>query len=268
MWSELITAHIYATMHHNYNNKHNGGIHVANKIFDFVLLNGLQWRVNSVTVVSGYKTFNKAVLSCLTTRLTNPPTKPLYISGGQRPSDTFAVHRRTQLHKTTEVGGEGRRMEDGRSIRVDWYPRCRDMTVPRLWSYVDHTQTTRPTVVFIDIGTNDLSVPTYDPLTLAQDIVDIARCFGDYESVRHVSISEMLRRNDNRRPNFNLARMETIMEMRWLVCEDPNIHTCHHRGLTQDWQQHLREDGVHLNQGGTCQYIMNVWKEARHWANK
>ena len=72
------------------------------------------------------------------------------------------------------------------------------MTVPRLWSYADYINTTRPTVVFIDIGTNDLSLPTTDPLTLAKDIVDIARCFGDYESVRHVSISEMLRRNDNR----------------------------------------------------------------------
>ena len=29
MWSELITAHRFATMHHNYKN-HNGSIHVAN----------------------------------------------------------------------------------------------------------------------------------------------------------------------------------------------------------------------------------------------
>ena len=104
------------------------------------------------------------------------------------------------------------------------------MTVPRLWSYVDHIKTTRPTVVFVDLGTNDLSAPSCDPLTLAQDIVDVARCFSECESVRHVSISEMLRRNDNRRANFNVAWMETILEVRRLVSEDATIHTCRHRG--------------------------------------
>ena len=91
------------------------------------------------------------------------------------------------------------------------------MTGPRLWLYVDHIKTTQPTVVFLHIGTNYLSAPSCDPLTLAQDIVDVARWFNDCKSVRHVSISEMLRRNDNRRANFNVARMETILDIRRLV---------------------------------------------------
>ena len=44
MWSEMITAHIFATMHHNYGIIRSimAVFMLPMKLFDFVLLNGLQ----------------------------------------------------------------------------------------------------------------------------------------------------------------------------------------------------------------------------------
>ena len=98
-------------------------------------------------------------------------------------------------------------------------------------------------------------------------IVVVACAFRECESVRHFSISEILRRKDNRRANFNLARMGRNLEMRRLVAENATIHTCRHRGLTKDQQQHIREDGVYLNASDMYHYGMTATKEVRHWAN-
>lgn len=142
------------------------------------------------------------------------------------------------------------------------------LTVPRLRGYLGRIQRLKPTVVFMDIGTNDMSSPTCDAVNLARAIYGLAREVAACDSVRHVCISEIMRRSDRRRIDFNIARTEANFEMRRLTAGSQTIHMCHYRGLTLNWERHMCSDGVHLNAGGMQRYLMNVRKEVRHWAGK
>ena len=116
-----------------------------------------------------------------------------------------------------------------------------------------------PSVVFMDIGTYDLVAPDCDPAELAREIVSTAVDFS-------LVISEILRRKDKRRLDFNNARMLTNLEIRRLAAGHPSVHTCRHRGLTCNWEQYLNDDGLFLTPHGMNKYRMNIRKVVSHYA--
>ena len=123
--------------------------------------------------------------------------------------------------------------------------------VCRLLSYVRRI---KPYVNFLDIGTNDLSDPQKDPVQLAREIIVAARTL----SVRTVIISEVMRRSNGRRHNFNNVRFILNDELKRLATSYDNISMCNHRGFATRWRDHLRPDGVHLTARGTLLYLKNM----------
>ena len=141
-----------------------------------------------------------------------------------------------------------------------------EMRVDEMRAHLPYIRTTRPSVVFMDIGTYDLVAPDCDPAELAREIVSTAVDFSLVGSVKHVVISEILRRKDKRRLDFNNARMLTNLQMRRLAADHPSVHTCRHRGLTCNWEQYLNDDGLFLTPHGMNTYRMNIRKVVRHYA--
>ena len=56
--------------------------------------------------------------------------------------------------------------------------------------HLEYVKWTRPTVIYLDIGTNDLSSPRCDPCVLADTIYDCARELGKCPGVRYMIIGE------------------------------------------------------------------------------
>ena len=66
--------------------------------------------------------------------------------------------------------------------------------VSGVYRQLSYVRRIKPYVIFLDIGTNDLSDPQKDPVQLARDIVVAARTLGEVPGVRTVIISEVMRR--------------------------------------------------------------------------
>ena len=132
------------------------------------------------------------------------------------------------------------------------------MQVSGLQAYVRHARLTLPTVVVIDAGTNDLCLR--QGVALAAALNNIACQFAEIPSVRHVIVSEVIRKGGRNR-KFEQERVECNTELRRLTEKRADIHTLRHRGLKMNYQQCLLRDNVHLNMQGVRHYVMNIRKE-------
>ena len=81
-----------------------------------------------------------------------------------------------------------------------------------------------------------------------------ARTLGEVPGVKTVIISEVMRRADGRRHDFNVVRFILNDELKRLATSYDNIAVCNHRGFATRWRDHLRPDGVHLTARGTLLY--------------
>ena len=142
------------------------------------------------------------------------------------------------------------------------------MKVGAVCRHYHHVRVTRPTIVYLDIETNDLSKPWCDPCALAGSIYQCARELQDFASVRHVVVGEIMRRRDPCRFDFEDARNDTNSELRRLVEGNSSIHLYPYRALSRDWEQYLLRDGVHLTKEGMGRYRKQIRKCVRHYAKK
>ena len=99
-------------------------------------------------------------------------------------------------------------------------------------------------------------------------IYNYARELGRCSGVRHVIISEVMRRCDRCRPEFEEARLIVNAELHRLVTGSVVVHVYHYRALSQNWEQYMLRDGVHLNKVGTRRYRRQIRKCVRHYAKK
>ena len=82
--------------------------------------------------------------------------------------------------------------------------------------YVRHARRTRPTVVILDAGTNNLCSEHCEGSVVAADLHRIACRFAALPSVRHVVIGEVIRRGTNK-VNFEEQRIRCNTELRRLA---------------------------------------------------
>ena len=66
------------------------------------------------------------------------------------------------------------------------------MRVDAVRRHLNYVKRTRPTVIYLDIGTNDLSSAQCDPCVLAENICNCASELGGCPGVRHVIIREVM----------------------------------------------------------------------------
>ena len=78
--------------------------------------------------------------------------------------------------------------------------------VDALAAYLHHARRTRPTVVVLDVGTNDLCSAYCQGTTVAAKVYAIACQYADIPSVRHLILGEVIRRGDGK------AKFETERE--------------------------------------------------------
>ena len=67
-----------------------------------------------------------------------------------------------------------------------------------------------------------------------------------------------MRRRDPCRPNFEDAQQSANAEFRRLMEGNPSVHQYHYRALSQNWEQYMLRDGVHLNNAGMGCYRKQV----------
>lgn len=126
---------------------------------------------------------------------------------------------------------------------------------------IDMVQTLRPTIVFLEIGTNDLASGAVGP-ELAHEVSRFARRLISHHHVEVVIISQVVFRDSKssryRLPEgFNSKVTEYNQTMRELTKGDNRILFWRHRGLWAAWEKYL-SDGVHFNQAGLRKYYNSV----------
>ena len=145
------------------------------------------------------------------------------------------------------------------------------MKVGAVRQHYHHVRVTRPSIIYLDIGTNDLSRPWGDPHILAGSIYKCASELHACSSMRHVIVGEIMRRRRRRDPcrsDFEEVRQDPNAEMRRLMEGNPYIHQYHYRALSQNWEQYMLRDGVHLNKAGMGRYRKQIRKCVRHYARQ
>ena len=142
------------------------------------------------------------------------------------------------------------------------------MRVSGVYRQLSYVRRIKPYVIFLDIGTNDLSDPQKDPVELAREVIVAARTIGEVPGVRTVIISEVMMRADGRWHNFNNVRFILNDELKRLATSYDNIYMCNHRGFATRWRDHLRPEGVHLTARGTLLYLKNMRYAVRKYGLK
>ena len=107
-------------------------------------------------------------------------------------------------------------------------------TVEHLRGKLSVAERTSPSVVLIDVGTNELSSPSVNPRRLACEIGDLARRFRQLPPVETVVIMLILPRVEVNclyptRPDFNDARLVVNRAVADIWCHFPGVSTWRQR---------------------------------------
>ena len=147
------------------------------------------------------------------------------------------------------------------------------MRLASLRQHLVYVNRQKPTVIVVDIGTNDLASPMCCPLHLANEVVSVARQFAAVPSVQHVVVVDVMRRvamgvRREVRADFNDARTAYNAALHRLTDGLANIHAWKHRGMSEEWQSYLLPDGVHLNNTiGMPKYVRSI-RGAAMWHSR
>lgn len=136
-------------------------------------------------------------------------------------------------------------------------------------------------IVFVQIGSNDLSIDSCCPEKLARDIVSLAEFITLGENVIIVVIGQILRRGypaEHRCRNFwkkmqisielyNDKVVKTNVALANLLKDKPTMKFWRHRGFWSCKENMLCDDGVHLNQRGMYKYAYSIRNALVHAKN-
>ena len=115
-------------------------------------------------------------------------------------------------------------------------------------------------IVFLDIGTNDISV--VEPVVLVDRVLAYASYLTVMAAVRRVIISEMIFQNASQsryavREDFNECVVTYNQYLKDAASSFDSVSFWCHRGVWSDWASYLG-DGVHFNQEGNRKYYNSV----------
>lgn len=125
-----------------------------------------------------------------------------------------------------------------------------------------------PHVVYIAMGTNDLSVGK-SPHTVANMLFSLAMHILDTSNTRLVIIEQILPRHPGLYPAFTtlMSQTNTIIQELITSANNPAIKFWKHRRFFHPQHPLLAQDGVHLNNTGMAKYWRSI-RGAIIWANK
>ena len=122
-----------------------------------------------------------------------------------------------------------------------------------------------PSIVFMQLGGNDLSRSDCVPETLAKHIVSAAAVMIESYGVSQVVIGQLLSRfysptSKYFRPHYNSLVVRVNTEIDRLVSNmgRQDIRFWRHRGFWKDPYSLIEDDGVHLNADGMYKYAQSV----------
>ena len=148
-----------------------------------------------------------------------------------------------------------------RAVNMEGTP---GLTVDRLARKLARVNDLSPSVIVIDIGTNDISARLVIPERLARQIVDVALMFSRVSSVEAVVILPILPRilkawaPRPTRDDFNDARLLVNRTVAAIVSDIPGVYTWKQRCIRLHPERFFIADGIHLNSIGLRRYLEEV----------
>ena len=134
------------------------------------------------------------------------------------------------------------------SLSVHWQG-VGGRTVPKLVKFdLNVVRQVQPDIVFLQVGTNDLTVKGMTPLTVGSAIEDLVRLLHDSYGVKLVCVGQTIKR----RPvsNFNNKVQLLAQYLKTVLEPIPYAIYWSHRGFWRNASCYLSYDGVHLNGEG------------------
>ena len=114
-------------------------------------------------------------------------------------------------------------------------------------------------MVLLDLGTNDISAGC-SPDILVDMVMSVAETLVADYGVKQVIITEIFPMRSWKcpcSPNFNHDALLYNLALKQQLSMHEHIHTYHHQGLVDEWEQYLL-DGLHLNAAGMTKYAKSM----------
>ena len=117
-----------------------------------------------------------------------------------------------------------------------------------------------PTIIYLQIGGNDLSKPGISSEKLVNDIVSFANYLHHGKGIPIVIVGELLWRHPHKvgdEYNPKVVDTNVLIRQKLTTGNKDNICMWRHRGFWTDFP-HLDRDGVHLNDDGMKKYFRSI----------
>ena len=159
------------------------------------------------------------------------------------------------------------RYELSKSMSATFHDVCikgiRGATVERLRRQLSFAEGTSPSVVILDVGTNELSAPSLNPQGLAWEIAELARLYRQLPSVKTVVVMPLLPRvvvncRHPTRPDFNDARLVVNRAVADISCHFPGVYTWRQTCFRLHPERLICHDGVHPTFLGLRKYMNEI----------
>ena len=141
--------------------------------------------------------------------------------------------------------------------------RIRGGTVECLRKQLSDAERTSPSVVLLDVGSNELSSPSLNPRRLACEIGELARLNRQLPSVKTVVVMPIQPRvvvncRHPTRPDFNDARLVVNRAVADICCHFPGVFTWRQRCFRLHPERFICSDGVHPTFLGLRKYMNEI----------
>ena len=119
-------------------------------------------------------------------------------------------------------------------------------TIADMFEHVNTILRRKPTFIILHVGTNN-SVDQ-DASTIVNNLIKLKQYIETYSGGCKVIISSLLMRNDYRKANYTINKVNTMLrELNLVLVDNDNIE-----------DMHLGSKGLHLNRRGIGRFALNL----------
>ena len=124
-------------------------------------------------------------------------------------------------------------------------------TVERLMRYdLRATRATKPDILVLEIGSNDLCDPSADPEILSETITALVDVLRHEIQHKFTVICQVIPRRNTPFPNYNWRVKQLNKCLRDTLADSSVVKFWRHRGLNNPTRDIYVRDGIHLNKRG------------------
>lgn len=109
---------------------------------------------------------------------------------------------------------------------------------------------TTPTILVLEMGSNDLCDLSCDPQTICQAIMAFTELLAFELNIHHTVICKVIARKKPPFPDYNQRVKELNTALHYAVGMGRHVTLWHHRGLSNPEREIYAPDGIHLNISG------------------